>query len=101
MSRRDASLADLVAERRAAFPSSGEINHRVEDVKAAIARVEAALAPEAEARDDTDGLGLSFGDWRFNLRGSNTEPLLRLNVEAKGDPALVAQGVARVESLIA
>jgi phosphomannomutase len=100
LSRRNASLETLLAERRAAFPSSGEINYRVADVEAAIARVESALAPEAEARDDTDGLGLSFGDWRFNLRGSNTEPLLRLNVEARGDAALVATGVARVEALI-
>ena len=100
LSRRDATLKDLVAARRAAFPSSGEINHRVADVAASIAAVEAALAPEARARDDTDGLGLDFGDWRFNLRGSNTEPLLRLNVEARGDADLVARGVARVEALI-
>jgi phosphomannomutase len=101
MSRRDAPLDALVAERRAAFPSSGEMNYRVDDVPAAIAAVEAALADEAEGRDDTDGLSLDFGDWRFNLRGSNTEPLLRLNVEARGDARLVEEGVARVAALIA
>ncbi|MGB3406293.1 MAG: phosphomannomutase [Jannaschia sp.] len=100
MSRRDAALADLVAARRAAFPSSGEINYRVADTKAAIAAVETALAGTALARDDTDGLSLEFDDWRFNLRASNTEPLLRLNVEAREDAARVAAGVARVEALI-
>jgi hypothetical protein len=74
--RRGESLKDLMAERRAAYPSSGEVNFRVEDAKTVIARIEAAYAPKAEARDDTDGLSLSFGDWRFNLRASNTEPLV-------------------------
>jgi phosphomannomutase len=100
LSRRHETLRDLVAARRAAFPSSGEINYRVADVPTAIAKVDAALSAEAEARDETDGLGLSFGDWRFNLRGSNTEPLLRLNVEARGDATLVDAGVARVAALI-
>ncbi|WP_371158173.1 phosphomannomutase [Jannaschia sp. 2305UL9-9] len=100
MSRRNIPLADMVAARRAAFPSSGEINTRVDDTAAAIVRVADALAPEATARDDTDGLSLEMGDWRFNLRGSNTEPLLRLNVEARGDADLVAAGVARVQALL-
>ena len=65
-----------------------------------MARVEAALAPGALSRDDTDGLSLAFADWRLNLRQSNTEPLLRLNVEARGDPGLVEAGVARVRALI-
>ena len=67
---------------------------------AAVDRVVAALGPEAQGRDDTDGVGLDFGTWRLNLRRSNTEPLLRLNVEARGDAALVTAGVARVEALI-
>ena len=82
------------------FPSSGEINFTVADTAATVARVHAAMAPLARAEDRTDGLSLSFGDWRLNLRASNTEPLLRLNVEARGDPALVADGVARVRALI-
>jgi len=65
-----------------------------------VARVEAAFAPDALARDDTDGLSLAFADWRFNLRASNTEPLLRLNVEARGDAARVAAKVAELRSLI-
>jgi phosphomannomutase len=100
MGRKGVALAELVGAARAAFPSSGEINFRLEDAAAAVARVEAALGPEAVARDDTDGLSLDMGEWRVNLRSSNTEPLLRLNVEARGDAGLVAAGVARVRALI-
>jgi phosphomannomutase len=98
--RRGESLASMLAARIAAFPSSGEINFRHPDPAAAIARVAAALGPEAVSEDRTDGLSLAFDGWRFNLRASNTEPLLRLNVEARGDAGLVAAGVARVRALI-
>jgi phosphomannomutase len=98
--RRGESLKDLMAERRAAYPSSGEVNFRVEDARTVIARIEETYAPKAEARDDTDGLSLSFGDWRFNLRASNTEPLLRLNIEARGKPELVAEKLAEMKNVI-
>ncbi|WP_045388003.1 phosphomannomutase/phosphoglucomutase [Falsirhodobacter sp. alg1] len=98
MSRTGMPLADLVAQRRAAFPSSGEINFRVADVTAAVDRVTAAYQGQ---RDDTDGLSMDMGSWRFNLRASNTEPLLRLNVESRGDAALVAAQVARISALVA
>lgn len=94
------SLRDLVAARRAAFPSSGELNFRVPDPATAIAAVRAALSGMAEEVDETDGLGLSFGDWRCNVRASNTEPLLRLNVEARGSAARVEEGVAMLRRLI-
>lgn len=100
MSRSGQGLSALVAERRRAFPSSGEINFHVDDAAAARARVERAFGPAAEGRDDTDGLSLSFATWRFNLRLSNTEPILRLNVETRGDPALLADRVAAMTSLI-
>lgn len=100
LSRRATSLRDLLAARRAAFPSSGEVNFRVADVKSTVARIEALYAPQAKARDDLDGLSLDFGDWRLNLRASNTEPLLRLNVEARGKPDLVAEKVAELSALI-
>jgi phosphomannomutase len=100
VSRRGASLGAILGARMAAFPSSGEINFRLDDPAAAVARVRAALEPGAAARDETDGLSLAFADWRFNLRASNTEPLLRLNVEARGDADLVAEGVARLRGLI-
>ena len=99
MGRTGQPLAALLADRRAAFPSSGEINFRVPDVKAAIATVETRYGPRAETRDDTDGLSLDFGTWRMNLRGSNTEPLLRLNVESRARPDLVAQAVAEISAL--
>jgi len=98
--RRDTSLQALVAEARAAFPSSGEVNFRVADVPAMVARIDAVYGPHAKARDEMDGIGLSFGDWRFNLRASNTEPLLRLNVEARGDAGLVAEKLSEIRALI-
>lgn len=79
------SLGELVRDRMAAFPASGEINSRLAEPAAAIARVEAHFAEEAQAVDRTDGLSMSFADWRFNLRSSNTEPVVRLNVESRGD----------------
>lgn len=94
------SLTDLVGVMRRDFPSSGEINFRVTDVAAMVSRVEAALAPKARRVDRTDGLSLDFGSWRLNLRASNTEPLMRLNVEAKGDAGLVADGVAEVRRIV-
>lgn len=94
------SLTELVGAMRRDFPSSGEINFRFVDLPTVVRRVEAALSPEARTTDRTDGLSLDFGDWRLNLRASNTEPLLRLNVEARGDAGLVAEGVARVTGLI-
>ncbi|PZR00986.1 MAG: phosphomannomutase [Cereibacter sphaeroides] len=96
MGRTGRSLSDLVSDRMRAFPSSGEINFVCADPAAAIARVETDLAAENPARDEMDGLSLAFPDWRLNLRRSNTEPLLRLNVEAKGQGVDMA---ARVESL--
>jgi phosphomannomutase len=76
-------LSRLVGERIARFPVSGEINYRVPDARAAIAAFEARYAPLAVALDRTDGVSFEFADWRLNLRSSNTEPLIRLNVEAR------------------
>jgi phosphomannomutase len=92
-------LSELLSDRIAAFPSSGEINFRLEDPGAAIARVEAAFADQTPARDETDGLSLAFADWRLNLRRSNTEPLLRLNVEGRQGVNLEAR-VAALRALI-
>jgi phosphomannomutase len=78
------TLSRLVDERIRLFPVSGELNYRVPDAKGAIAAIEARYAPQALVLDRTDGVSFEFADWRFNLRSSNTEPLLRLNVEARG-----------------
>ena len=94
-------LSALVAERIALFPCSGEINFKVANVIQSIARIEAHFMAQRPVVDRTDGLSLDFGTWRFNLRGSNTEPLLRLNVESRGDAVLVQFKVAEIAALIA
>jgi len=82
-------LSALVGERMRLFPASGEINRRVPDAAGAIAAVEARYRPGALTVDYTDGLSLEFERWRLNLRSSNTEPLIRLNVESRGDEVLM------------
>jgi phosphomannomutase/phosphomannomutase/phosphoglucomutase len=74
----------LVAERIAAFPCSGEINRKVADPQAVLRTVRERYAPQALLLDETDGVSFEFAEWRFNLRLSNTEPLIRLNVESRG-----------------
>ena len=100
LSRSGQSLRDILAARRAEFPSSGEVNFRVLDVQSTVTRIEASYAPQAQGRSDIDGLSLDFGDWRFSLRASNTEPLLRLNVESHGNPGLVQARVDEISALI-
>ncbi|MBK5012056.1 phosphomannomutase/phosphoglucomutase [Pseudomonas sp. S60] len=94
------TLAQLVDERIAKFPCSGEINYEVADVKGTIEKILAHYLPQNPTVDRTDGISVEFADWRFSLRGSNTEPLLRLNVESRGNDALVAQNVAQIARLI-
>jgi phosphomannomutase len=100
MSDKDKKLSELVAERRARFPTSGEINRQHKDPQKALALVEETYRASAKSEDRTDGLSLEFEGWRFNLRMSNTEPLLRLNVETRGDPALLAEKTAALLALI-
>jgi phosphomannomutase len=99
VSKSSRSLADLLASRRAAFPSSGEVNFRVKDADAAIAAVRAAYSGGAEL-DEMDGLSLSHSGWRLNVRKSNTEPLVRLNVEARGDATNLSAIVPQVAQVI-
>lgn len=94
------SLAQLVDERMKAFPASGEINRRVDDAEAVIADVSERFLPEAVSTDHTDGLSLEFNDWRFNLRRSNTEPVIRLNVESRGLPDLMEEKTALLLDLV-
>ncbi|MEK6805714.1 MAG: phosphomannomutase [Pseudomonadota bacterium] len=93
-------LSRLIGDRAAKYPVSGEINRKVADVKTVLARAEARYAGNAHQIDRTDGLSVEYADWRFNLRGSNTEPLIRLNVESRGDPALLKARTAELLSLI-
>ena len=97
MSERGLALSRLVDERMALFPASGEINRCVDDAAEVLGRIEAVYAGEAERVEHVDGLSMEFPRWRFNLRASNTEPLLRLNVESRGDQALMR---ARTDELL-
>jgi phosphomannomutase len=93
-------LSKLVGERIALFPVSGELNYRVPDAKATIAVFEARYAPLAEILDRTDGVSFEFPEWRFNLRSSNTEPLIRLNVEARGSVHLMREKTGELLALL-
>ena len=94
------SLAELVEDRMRRYPCSGEINFEVADAKAAIDAVMARYAAVDPVIDRTDGLSSDFGEWRFNLRSSNTEPLVRLNVESRGNAALVEEKVGEIRELV-
>jgi phosphomannomutase len=89
-----------VGDRIARFPASGEINRRVPDQAAAIRKIRDRFEPEATSVDETDGISLEFGDWRFNLRSSNTEPVIRLNVESRADKSLMETKVQEILSLL-
>ncbi len=99
VSKSGRSLTDLLASRRAEFPSSGKENFRVKDADAAIAQVRKAYSCGAEV-DEMDGLSLSHIVWRLNVRKSNTEPLVRLNVEARGNAANLSEMVHEVALVI-
>lgn len=94
------TLSSLVGERIAAFPASGEINRRVPDAKVTIKQIEDHYKQGALAVDYTDGLSIAYADWRFNLRSSNTEPLIRLNVESRGNVALMQAKTTEVLAMI-
>ena len=93
------SLTQLVQERISAYPSSGEMNFRLTDVGAdeIIERIEQQYAYASPSKLALDGLSLDFGEWRFNLRTSNTEPLIRLNIETQGDEALLADKITEIQ----
>jgi phosphomannomutase len=93
-------LSALVGDRIGRYPVSGELNYRIPDAKGAISMFEKRYAPQAIALDRTDGISFEFADWRFNLRTSNTEPLIRLNVEARGSVQLMQTKTAELLSLL-
>jgi phosphomannomutase/phosphomannomutase/phosphoglucomutase len=101
ISERGEPLSALVGERMRLFPASGEINrHLSTDAGSILARVRTHYESQAQAIDLTDGLSMEFGAWRFNLRGSNTEPLVRLNVEARASLTLMREKTAEVLKLV-
>lgn len=88
MSKAGKPLSEILAERMQRYPISGEINSTVKDAKAVMKKMEELYAPSGQV-DKTDGLSVSYDNWRFNLRISNTEPVIRLNVESRGDKKLL------------
>ena len=92
-------LSQLVSERMKAFPCSGEINRKLTDATAALEAVEAAYSDGATI-DKVDGLSFDYGTWRFNVRKSNTEPVVRLNVESKNDEALMQEKTAELVAFL-
>lgn len=100
ISKSGKSLAQLVEERMKAFPCSGEINNKLEDPKAVLAKIEAHYEDSAIDKDHTDGLSMILGEWRFNVRASNTEPVVRLNVESRADQALMEEKTAELLAIM-
>lgn len=100
MSLSGKSLSQLLRERVACYPVSGEINSQVAEPAAVIRKLEELYAPAALVVDYTDGVSIEFTDWRFNVRMSNTEPVLRLNVESRCDERLMREKTAELLDLI-
>ncbi|MCL5256099.1 MAG: phosphomannomutase CpsG [Gammaproteobacteria bacterium] len=94
------TLKQLVEQRMAAYPSSGEINSKLAQPAEAIKRVLDAFEADALEVDHTDGISLEFTDWRFNLRSSNTEPVVRLNVESRRDAGLMDEKTKQILQLL-
>ncbi|WP_444899129.1 phosphomannomutase [Microbulbifer sp. VAAC004] len=100
VSRSGKTLSQLVGERMAAFPCSGEINSKVQDAAAVIKAAEEKYGADALSVEHVDGLSVAYAEWRFNLRMSNTEPVIRLNVESRGDKALMREKTEELLKLI-
>ncbi len=100
VSKSGKSLSQWVEERISAYPCSGEINNQVDDPAAVLAAIEARYQSLGGEVDRTDGLSMAFADWRFNVRMSNTEPVVRLNVESRADPELMREKTEELLALI-
>ena len=94
------SLSELVGARMAMYPASGEINREVEDAAATLQKIHDSYAKTALGVDNVDGFSFEFEDWRFNIRMSNTEPVVRLNVETRGNQALLREKTAEVLAIL-
>ncbi len=94
------TLSELVGTMQAKFPTSGEINREVADAKQTLEALYERYAGEALHVDDVDGYSFEFSEWRFNIRMSNTEPVVRLNVESRGEEALTKSKTDEILALI-
>ncbi|WP_227690094.1 phosphomannomutase CpsG [Psychrobacter cibarius] len=97
------TLSELVTGYIQAYPSSGELNFRLttNDAPTIISAIEEKFSSENPTKSTLDGLSLNFGEWRFNLRASNTEPLIRLNIESRGDKELLAIKIREIQQWLA
>lgn len=100
LSQTGMQLSELVSEREKMYPASGEINWSVNDIPRAIAETERTLTCDPRAVSKYDGLSMEFDTWRFNLRPSNTEPLVRLNIETRGDRKLLDSKILELTALL-
>lgn len=100
LSQSDVKLSGLVAQQQQAFPCSGELNFTLIDAKAILTTLEEIYSPTALKIELTDGLSVEFSDWRFNVRASNTEPLLRLNIETRADTSLLNEKILELTEII-
>lgn len=100
MSRKATSLYSLIETGKTLFPVSGEINFVVDDPAAKLLQIKEAYADSALQITSIDGLSMAFAHWRFNLRSSNTEPLVRLNIETRGDIDLLKEKTAQLTQLL-
>ena len=99
LSQSESTMSEMLKERMERFPISGEINSTVKDAKAVMEKIEAEYGPKGTV-SKVDGLSVDFDQWRFNLRISNTEPVIRLNVETRGDKALLEEKTAELLAVI-
>jgi phosphomannomutase / phosphoglucomutase len=95
-----AKLSELVEQSMKSFPCSGEINYQVKNINESIVKIEKHFSALGANINYSDGISIEFSDWRFNLRGSNTEPLLRLNLETRGNQIDIDQKIKEIELII-
>jgi len=100
ISQRGETLSKIVADYVNAYPSSGELNVRLEQPQQVIASILSRYEQDALVVDKTDGVSVEFAQWRFNLRLSNTEPVVRMNVETRADPLLLRQKTDELMQLL-
>ena len=97
---KEKTIGQLVKDRIAAYPSSGEINVKLDEPAITIDKVKQHYTSLGGEVDYTDGISIEFSEWRFNLRSSNTEPVVRLNVESRGDTVLMQKKTTEILKML-
>jgi phosphomannomutase len=100
LSAESRSFSQLMQERMEKYPVSGEINRTVSDPHGVLAKIEAHYKGKEIQTDHIDGLSMEFKEWRFNLRPSNTEPVIRLNIETRQNKELLKEKTGELLALI-